>query len=134
MAMLRESRSAGDESPLVQADAAVLPFLDGSFDGVVVFRFLHHLDEARARQVLAEATRVARAYVVVSFFHPVSFHGVMRRCKERLTGRGRARTRFAVTAGTLARWMRDLGFEPTTTAADQAFRRDFWVTAFRRSS
>jgi len=132
MAMLREGRASGDADPMVQADAAALPLVDRAVDGTVVFRFLHHLDPAAARRVLAEAARVARSFVVVSFFHPVSMHGFTRRLQERL-GR-RAPTRHAVTTSKLRGWMRELGFELHRSAADRAFLRDFWVASFRRQS
>lgn len=129
-AMLRESRLAGGTDPLVQADAAVLPFRDGGVDGVVVFRFLHHLDQEAARTVVREAARVAKSYVVISFFHPVSVHGLARRLREKLSGR--ARTRFSLTHRKLVAWLAAEGFVPTGSAADLAFLRDFWVAAFQR--
>lgn len=129
-AMLQESRRAGIDDPLVQADAADLPFRDRSFDGVVVFRFLHHLDDEAARTVVREAARVTRSYLVISFFHPVSLHGLTRRLRERLSGR--ARTRFSLTHRKLAGWLAAEGFTAAGSAADGAFLRDFWVAAFRR--
>jgi ubiquinone/menaquinone biosynthesis C-methylase UbiE len=130
-AMLQESRHAGNGDPLVQADAATLPFHDQGFDGVVVFRFLHHLDDTTARLVVHEAARVAGRYVVISFFHPISIHGLSRRCKETLSGR--ARTRFSLTHAKLSAWFAEEGFVSTKSTADSAYLRDFWVAAFRRS-
>jgi SAM-dependent methyltransferase len=67
--MLAEARRYLDgTSPgvrLVQADALRLPHADGSIDIVICSTFLHHLDNAQARQALAEMKRVARVGVVV---------------------------------------------------------------------
>jgi SAM-dependent methyltransferase len=130
-AMLAEARGAlGAEAPLAAGDAAALPFADGAFDGVVVFRFLHHLPPAEARAVIDEAARAARRFVVVSFFHPVSAHNLTRRLSEVL--RGRARTRHALRPARLVRWLCDAGFRPLGFAAEARFRRDLWLGAFER--
>ena len=129
MSMLREGKEDHGDL-LIQADARALPVLDRCVDGVVVFRFLHHLPPSAARAVLGEATRVARGYVVVSFFHPISAHGVARRTRELLTRK--PRSRFSLTSGTLRRWMVELGFEQVGVRAQSAFLRDFWLASFRR--
>jgi ubiquinone/menaquinone biosynthesis C-methylase UbiE len=134
-AMLLEGRGQGRGGDtallLLQADAMQLPCRDRSVDGVVVFRLLHHLDTRAAQRVLAEACRVAERFVVVSFFHPVSFHGLSRRLRE--IGAGRARTRHALSLRTLRTWMAGHGFVEAAHAADAAFRRDFWLAAFVRA-
>jgi hypothetical protein len=104
--------------------------VDRGIDGVVLFRFLHHLDRQSARAVLDEACRVSGRFLVVSFFHPVSVHGLSRRLCQWLTRR--SRTRFAITLGRLESWMQASGFEVEHVAADQAFLRDFWVASFAR--
>ncbi|BBY00478.1 type 11 methyltransferase [Mycobacterium seoulense] len=40
------------------ADGQSLPFADGSFDAVLIFGVLHHLDDASARSLLHESHRV----------------------------------------------------------------------------
>lgn len=130
-AMLRASATAAPGDPLVQADAAALPFRARSCDGVVVFRFLHHLPAATAKQVVTEAARVAERFVVLSFFHPVSLHGASRTLRRWLTGR--AKTRYALRHATLTRWLRAEGFTPCGTAAEVRFVKDFWVAAFVRT-
>lgn len=56
----------------VQADGAVLPFADGSFDAVTAFMSL--MDVARPEATLAEVARVLRpgGFVQLSVVHPVS--------------------------------------------------------------
>ena len=64
--MLRAGRKLRDErAPLVQADAARLPFPNSSFDAVVSLRFLFHLGDEERRRTLTEMGRVARDGVVV---------------------------------------------------------------------
>ena len=137
MAMLCADRAAdlggsrAADSLLVQAEATVLPFRDAVFDVVVVFRFLHHLDPTTCRHALHEAARVAGRFLVISFFHPVSAHGLSRRLRELCTHR--ARTRFAMTHGRLSAMLREVGFTPEKLAADRPYLKDFWVAAFRRN-
>jgi len=130
LAMLRQARTgnaAGDR--LVQADALCMPFADRCVDGVVMFRFLHHLDGDRRRLAIAEACRVAQRFVTVSFFHPCSFHHLQRRLR-RLTGA--APTRFVVTRGRLASEFAPHGFRLVAHAAERPFARDLWLASFER--
>lgn len=53
------------DAPLVQADAACLPFADDAFDAVVSMRFLFHLAPEDRRRCLVEMRRVARGGLVV---------------------------------------------------------------------
>ncbi|MBZ0150227.1 MAG: methyltransferase domain-containing protein, partial [Planctomycetes bacterium] len=132
-AMLQElrARAAAPTPPLVLADAAAMPFAPGAVDGVVVFRFLHHLPDATARAVVAEACRTARRFVVVSFFHPCSTHH-LRRC---LAGWfGRPPTRFARSLGTVGRWFAEAGYTLQQHAAEAPFRRDLWLASFVRTA
>lgn len=109
----------------VQADALAWPFADRAVDGAVVFRFLHHLPADRADLVIAEACRVARRFVVVSFFHPCSAHHLRRR----LAGNT---TRFARRLGEVAATFAAHGFAPARHAADLPFAKDLWLASFLR--
>ncbi len=55
----------------VCGNALALPFADQSFDGVVCFGLLHHLDDHQAKTALAEMQRVARAAAPVLVFDAV---------------------------------------------------------------
>ena len=133
-AMLDQSKraveAAGLRRALCRADALALPFADRSFDGVVVFRFLHHLPPSAAERAVAEACRVADRFVVISFFHKVSTHHLQRRVQGLV--RRRAPNRFAITCATMDRWMRAQGFRRRAVAAQMPFLRDLWVTAYER--
>lgn len=122
----------GAAGPRVQADAAELPFGDRALDGVVVFRFLHHLDRTAARAVLTEAARVADRYVVVSFFHPISVHGLRRRLTHAWSGT--ATTRHALGRRQLTRWLESSGFRPRAWTGERRYLRELWVAAFDRQA
>ncbi len=131
VAMLRQARAAAEHpAPSTAADALAMPFADGCVDGVVMFRFLHHLAPELRQQALAEACRTARRFVVVSFFHPCSFHHLQRRLRQ--LGGG-APTRFAVRLGALRREFLRHGFVLQTTAADLPYARDLWLASFVRA-
>jgi SAM-dependent methyltransferase len=130
-AMLKKARADhGDAVPAVRADALHLPFGDRCFDGVLMFRFLHHLPPARQQQAIAEACRCSRDFVVFSFFHPCSLHHLWRRLSGLL--RGTASARFPMTLGRLRRIGQRAGFELHRVAADQPYVRDLWVVSLIR--
>ncbi|MDP6930361.1 MAG: lipopolysaccharide kinase InaA family protein [Planctomycetota bacterium] len=128
VSMLRAGLPSKD--PLLLADMTRLPIGDRGVDGVVLFRFLHHLPPADARDVLAEACRVAGRFLVVSFFHPISTHGFQRRLTQSLTRR--PRTRHAITASKLCKWLATSGFYPTSFSAELPYLKDLWVGSFER--
>src|SRR5262249_15828164 len=76
-AMIAEARKlAAPDARLrfARGNAEELPFADGSVDCVILWRLIHHVRDARLRQrMLAEAARVSRRMVLVSFHHPLSF-------------------------------------------------------------
>ena len=109
---------------------ARLPFNGRSVDGVVQFRFLHHLPRSAQKAAVAEACRVARRFVVFSFFHPCSAHNLMRRCKN--LWRRRSATRHALTLGRLDKWCHLQGFVRRRTAADLPGLKDLWLVSFER--
>ena len=132
LAMLREVTVRGFRGSLtVQADALQLPFADDAVDGVVMFRFLHHLPTDAARAAIGEACRVAKRFVVVSIFHPVSAHHLRRRTKQLL---GAPATRFAMTRAEVSRVAKRAGFRVAASAAQLPYVRDLWVVALVRDS
>jgi ubiquinone/menaquinone biosynthesis C-methylase UbiE len=68
--LLRETQRDG--VLCVCASATALPFTAESFDGVVCFGLLHHLNDAEGDAALAEMRRVTRAGGVVLVFDNVS--------------------------------------------------------------
>ncbi|MBL9076518.1 MAG: methyltransferase domain-containing protein [Planctomycetes bacterium] len=132
VAMLREARARGAGAErAVLADALSMPFADRAVDGVVMFRFLHHLAPAARTRAIAEACRTARRFVTVSFFHPCSAHHLQRWLRA---ARGGRTTRFALTLGALRAEFARHGFTPTAHAADLPFARDLWLASFERAT
>jgi SAM-dependent methyltransferase len=131
LAMLQQARQAGLVAPAVQADALAMPFHDRAVDGVVMFRFLHHLAPDARAAAIAEACRLARRFVVVSFFHRCSAHQLRRALR---TAFGGPATRFATTLGALRRSFAAHGFAPRRHRAELPFARDLWLVAFERTA
>jgi len=130
LAMLRQARQrTATAVAAVQADALHMPFSDRAFDGVVMFRFLHHLPPDASRIAIAEACRTARRFVVVSFFHPCSLHHAQRWLRQLA---GAPRTRYAVRLKRVAAWFAKHGFVLHESAAELPFARDLWIAAFVR--
>lgn len=129
MAMLRESAAHGRRVAAVRADALAMPFAARTVDGVVVFRFLHHLTHDDQRLVVAEACRVASRFVVISFFHPCSAHQLQRWWARLLGG---PTTRFPTSPRRLRAWFRVHGFAAAGLGAEAAYRRDLWLAVFVR--
>jgi SAM-dependent methyltransferase len=132
MAMLRQADEREQRGELlVQADALQMPFGDGAVDGVVMFRFLHHLPPEAARAAIAEACRVAGRFVVLSFFHPISVHHLQRRARQVL---GTPATRFAMPLSAVRRAAERHGFRLHASTAQLPFARDLWLAAFVRGA
>lgn len=62
--LARAARDAGALHHGVAADVQRLPFADGAVDVAICSQLLHHFEEADARRVVAELSRVARTVVV----------------------------------------------------------------------
>jgi ubiquinone/menaquinone biosynthesis C-methylase UbiE len=82
----RRAGSASVPVRVFQGDASQLPLADAAVDAILCNRLLHHIlkPEERAK-ILRELHRVARHYVVVSFFDYQGF-GALRRLFKRLKG------------------------------------------------
>jgi SAM-dependent methyltransferase len=130
-AMLQQARELRGDVPTAQAHALALPLADGAVDGVVMFRFLHHLQPSAQKLAVAEACRTARRFVVASFFHPCSVHHAVRRARD-LCAR-RAPTRYAVTLSRVERWFAQAGFELQSHVAELPFGKDLWIASFVRA-
>jgi hypothetical protein len=93
-------------------------------------RFLHHLDPRSADAVLAELARVSRRFIVVSFFHPLSLHGLNRRLRSLASGRPRGR--WSATPRVLAGSLRPHGFRLLRAVAETPLFRELWIAVFER--
>jgi ubiquinone/menaquinone biosynthesis C-methylase UbiE len=75
--MIEEAKKEAADKPNVvrflKADLEQLPFEDNSFDCIIIWRILHHQADPLVRQrMLAEAARVTRHRVLLSFHHLLS--------------------------------------------------------------
>jgi len=122
--------AAGREpARLLAADALRLPLRARSVGGVVVFRFLHHLDARAAKRVVGEAARVADRWLVLTVFHPWSAHGLWRRLRTGLARR--PTTRFGLSPRRVTGWLAEWGFEPLHAGRPGPLR-ELCVLTFRR--
>jgi uncharacterized protein YbaR (Trm112 family)/SAM-dependent methyltransferase len=65
------------------ASALRVPIRDGAVDGVVCVRLCHHLPKPAERErVVAELLRVARRFVIVTFFDFYSLKNLLRRARR----------------------------------------------------
>jgi SAM-dependent methyltransferase len=79
------------------ASALRIPFRDASVDAVVCIRLCHHLPRAEEReQLVAELLRVARRFVVLTFFDYHSFKNLLRRARRPFN---RKRAKYTMTVG-----------------------------------
>lgn len=64
------------------ASASALPFADGTFDGVVCFKVLPHIEAVGS--AIAEMVRVVRpgGWLALEFYNPRSFRGLIKRLKR----------------------------------------------------
>ncbi|MFO0982834.1 MAG: class I SAM-dependent methyltransferase [Planctomycetota bacterium] len=82
--------AAGGGSRKAVADVTSLPFADDTFDVVVCCRLLHHLHGGAERTALVrELVRVARQFVIASFFDAASWQAWRRRLGLAPGGRSR---------------------------------------------
>lgn len=130
--LTRQRMAAFGPSHQVRAgDLERLDFADRSFEGAVCFRFFHHLPTAALRrQVVGELCRVSERLVVISFYHPVSFHNLKRRLQTWFLGK--PPRRFAIYPRDLAALFAEHGFRQVHLAAQQKYLKTLWLAAFER--
>ena len=78
----------GVACPVEKQDVEKLTYPDQHFDTVVSFRLFHHFPNRAIRvRVVAELCRVARQYVALSYFSPLSVTSVKRTVRAALGGK-----------------------------------------------
>jgi ubiquinone/menaquinone biosynthesis C-methylase UbiE len=79
---------AGLAVPVEKQDVENLTYQDREFDTVICFRLFHHFPNKEIRhRVVQELCRVARKYVVLSYFSPYSVTSVQRLLRAATGGR-----------------------------------------------
>jgi len=100
-AMLTAAPESFGAAARIEASVFALPFATGAFDVAVACRLLHHFPaEVDRRAALGELARVARRYVVVSYWDAASWHAWRRRAPGWLRRRGHD-TRVAIASRAL---------------------------------
>lgn len=132
-AMIDQARQVTD-SPLVQpflhADAAKLPLEDNSVDCVIVWRLLHHIrDEGARKAILAEACRVSRRAVILSFHHPCSFTALRKKLKRAVLGRGNG---AEISVGRLRREAGERGLDLVETRGFRKYVSINWFALLQK--
>jgi len=134
LAMIKEARTMPGGRPslgFVNADAELLPFRDNSVDCVIIWRFLHHIKDARVRQaILREAARVARSKVLASFYHSVSFTSLKRRVQRKIFCR--KQSGGEITHWRLQREAEQCGLELVETKSFGKYRSINWFACLRK--
>ena len=78
----------GLKCPVERQDIEKLTYPDDAFDTVVSFRLFHHFPNPEIRQrAVTELCRVARHFVVLSYFSPASLTSVKRGLRAAMGGR-----------------------------------------------
>ena len=86
------------------ASALRIPFQNASVDGVVCIRLCHHLHlQEERRQLVAELLRVARRFVLMTFFDYHSLKNLLHRSRRRYTGKRPKYTMTRAEVGEIAR-------------------------------
>ncbi len=136
VAMMEEAKkTVADPSTIqfVEADAEKLPFPDNSFDCVVVWRFLKHIADPAVRlKILAEAARVSRDKVLISFYNPVSFTFLRIQIKNQFAKRKKHPGVF--THWQLQKDAAQCGMEVSQTKSFQKFVSINWFACLTKKS
>lgn len=115
----------------VSCDAQRLPLRNESVDCVLLWRLLHHIEDAAVRQqMLREAARVTRSTVLVSFHHPLS--AVSARCWIQRKFLGDNRGAAAITHWRLRREAAACGLDMVETKSFGKFRSVNWFACLAK--
>lgn len=69
-------------------DISSLPFPDGVFDGMVIFRLFHHLVDPEMRKAaFQEAARVTRSFLLISYYGVNPLHELTRKLNRKASVR-----------------------------------------------
>jgi SAM-dependent methyltransferase/uncharacterized protein YbaR (Trm112 family) len=101
----REQHGGTDDRAWMTASAFHIPFKDGSVDGVVCCRLCHHLPTPQERErLVAELLRVARRFVIMTFFDYHSVKNYIRRARRPFDGQP---PKMTMTVGRVAELARE---------------------------
>lgn len=89
LAITKENVAAnGLKGTVEQQDIEKLTYKDSAFDTIISFRLFHHFPNAEIRQrAVTELCRIAKHFVVISYFSPASVTSVKRKLRVAMGGR-----------------------------------------------
>jgi ubiquinone/menaquinone biosynthesis C-methylase UbiE len=97
----RANRRSPTPQVWLTASALRIPFRDAALDGVVCIRLCHHLPHPAERErLVTELLRVARRFVLLTFFDYHSLKNLLRRISCRFRGK---RPKYTMTRAEVCR-------------------------------
>jgi hypothetical protein len=81
---------------------------------------------------MGELSRVARKWVILSFFHPISLHNLHRRVTEVLTGRKGCR--YTHSKREIRFVGEEKGLELVTFKGQVPYLKDLWIAVFEKKT
>lgn len=122
---------AGLNCPVERLDVEKLIYADREFDTIVNFRLFHHFPTPDIRQrVVSELCRVARKYVVLSYFSNLSVTSFKRRLRA-LTGRGKS-AKYFTSLDEVEGYFNKAGFRLVKDFAQLHLLRTLHLAVFER--
>lgn len=134
-AMLDIARKNLQGKPLLlfvqQEDIEHLTFAKRSFDAIICFRLFHHFPTSATRaRAAAELCRVAREFVVISYFSPVSWTSLKRTFQKRLSHK--AVKKFATSLAEVRSHFEPQGFRLVKDVAQCRLIHTMHLALFRK--
>jgi 2-polyprenyl-3-methyl-5-hydroxy-6-metoxy-1,4-benzoquinol methylase len=124
-------RLAGLDAPVEKQDLEQMSYADQSFDAIVCFRMFHHFPSPDIRRrAVSELCRVAKNYVLISYFSPYSITSVKRKIREGLGGK-RSRQN-ATPLREVTGYFSEQGFTLENNLAQMPFVHTLHIATFRR--
>ncbi|MCR4315923.1 MAG: class I SAM-dependent methyltransferase [Planctomycetes bacterium] len=129
--MLEYASEFAPGASFVRADGFRLPFAEGSFDLVFCFRMIHHFEaQAVCGTLIPELLRVSKRFVLASFFHPLSMHGLKRRLSSMISGK--AHSRFSLPPSEIVSASLGAGARNVTFFPEGRFLHELWLAKIEK--
>ena len=127
----QRATEAGLHCPVEKLDVEQLSHGDRAFDTIVTFRLFHHFPTPEIRQrVVNELCRVARKFVVLSYFSPLSVTSLRRKLHS-LVGKKKSAKNYTPLAE-VEGYFAKAGFRLVKDFAQTPFLRTLHLAVFER--
>jgi 2-polyprenyl-3-methyl-5-hydroxy-6-metoxy-1,4-benzoquinol methylase len=128
----RRELAASDQAGTIEiGNLEALNYADGYFDAILCFRVYHHFptDEIRER-IISELCRVAKNYVLISYFSPYSITSLKRSLRAKL--KQKTSIQHATTLASLTDKFEARGFSLVRNIPQQRFIHTLHLAVFKR--